>query len=250
MSRQNKRTDWNRIERLYRAGILSIAEIAREGNVPESNIRYHAKTKSWKRDLTSKVREASRIKMIENLATARALPGGKEANNEIIRQLVGGDDETIVEQAARTQVQVVREHQKTLGHGHSLTMRMLDELDTTTAYKGELQELITSTVAPIRQEALRRAVSLNSRATIMRDLATAARLWVTLERQAFSIADDKGGKDTNEQRKLDEMTAEQLREEIVNDANRIGLKLTREDLRPQTATGIVPKVTNGTGKVH
>lgn len=234
----NKRTDWTRVERLYRAGLLSIYEIARECHTAEANVRYHAKSKGWKRDLTDAMRSSARIKMVENLASFDSVDADK---------LKQSTDDDLIEQAARTQVQVVREHQKTLGQGHSLTLRMLDELDTTTAYKGELQELISTTVAPSRQEALRRAVSLGSRATIMRDLATAARLWVTLERQAFSIADDRD-RDNKEQRKLDEMTAEQLRAEIIDDAKKMGLDLDPKELSRRTV-GIAAK-TNGTSKVH
>jgi hypothetical protein len=83
---------------------------------------------------------------------------------------------------------------------------------------------------------------LPQRATVMRDLATAARLWVTLERQAFSIADDRE-KDNKDRAKLDEMTAEQLRAEIKEDAKKIGLDLTE-------LGGVANKAANGSGKVH
>ena len=233
------RVDWNRIERLYRAGMLAVTEIARECGIPEANIRYHAKRLGWKRDLTDEMRARTRTKMVENLA--KVFDDGKGA----LDQLNKVTDEELIEQASKTQVEVVRQHQATLGSGHSLTMRMLNELDATTTHRGELEELIKSTVAPMRQRALQTAVSLNARATIMRDLATAARLWVTLERQAFNIADDRE-KDNKEQRKLDEMTSEQLRTEILEDANKLGLKLTSQDF----VQGVVPKTTNGSGKVH
>lgn len=246
--KHNMRTDWNRIERLYRAGILSVLEIARECNVPEANIRYHAKKNNWKRDLTDQVRAATRTKMVENLANARAMrvdPDNKDISEALVKQFTGATDEQIIEQAARTQVEVVRQHQATLGSGHSLTMRMLNELDATTSHRGELEDMIKSTIAPRRQGAVMNAISLASRATVMRDLATAARLWITLERQAFNIADDRE-KDGKEQRKLDEMTAEQLRKEIQEDAKKLGLDLTSE-----FGNGVAPKVTtNGSGKVH
>lgn len=239
----NNAVDWNRVERMYRAGILSVTEIAKEVNTSEGNIRYHAKTKGWTRDLTDKVKIEARKKMIENLANARDLRDGvvsKEENAEVVKRLTGNDDESIIEQAARTQVEVVRQHQKTLGSGHSLTMRMLNELDATTTHRGELEDMIRSTVAPRRQGAIMNAISLGSRATIMRDLATAARLWITLERQAFSIADESKSKDSV---KLDEMTADQLRKEIAEDARKLGL-----DLSAEYGQGVVQ--TNGSGKVH
>jgi hypothetical protein len=236
MANVNKRIDWHRIERLYRVGLVSVNEIARECNVAESVIRYHAKKKGWKRDLTDEVRRTTRTKLVESLAKTNSL-------GEEIDRLNTATDEELIEQASKTQVQVVREHQKTLGSGHSLTMRMLNELDATTMHRGELEEMIKSSIAPQRQRALLNAVSLGQRATVMRDLATAARLWVTLERQAFNIADDRD-KDNKDQRKLDEMTAEELRQEIINDANKMGLKLDN------LATGIAPKTTNGSGKPH
>jgi hypothetical protein len=231
----NPRINWERAKRLYRAGLLSNYEIARECKTTEANIRYRAKKEGWKKDLTDEVRQTARTKMIENLASVQ------DAGN-IIDGINQVEDSNIIEQAARTQVEVVRQHQKTLGNGHSLTMRMLNELDVTTTHRGELEDMIKSTIAPRRQGAALAAISLPQRATVMRDLATAARLWVTLERQAFSIADDRE-KDNKDRQKLDEMTAEQLRAEIKEDAKKIGLDLTE-------LGGVANKATNGSGKVH
>lgn len=233
----SKRVDWNRIERLFRAGLLSIAEIGRECNVPEANIRYYSKKLGWKRDLTDEMRSRTRTKLVENLAKA-------SSGIEVLNDLKKATDEEIIEQAAKTQVEVVRQHQKTLGSGHSLTMRMLHELDATTTHRGELEDMIKSTIAPRRQGAILNAVSLGQRATVMRDLATAARMWIVLERQAFNIAEDRE-KDVKD-RKLDEMTAEQLRTEILQDAKKLGLELSSDDF----GKGVVNKTTNGSGKVH
>lgn len=217
MANINKKINWTNVEKQYKAGLMSISEIAREAGTVPGNIRYHAQKKGWERNLTQAVREKTRIKLIESLA--ENFGGGQNAVDELNRLT----DDAIVEQAARTQIQVLREHQKSIGHGHKLVMRMLDELDATTAYAGELQNLITSTISPQRQEAVRRAVSLGSRSTILRDLSTAARQWVHLERQAFNIPDerDKGIKEVDDVNK----TAEQLRKEIEEEAKELGLSL-------------------------
>ena len=221
-----KNVDWMKIERLYRAGLLPIAEISRECGTGEANIRRVAKAKGWKRDLTQEVRNLTRTKMVENLS--KVFKEGEE------RLRVMGDEQ-IVEEAARTQVEVVRQHQASLKQGHTLTLRMLDELDTSTSRRGELENLIASTVAPQRQEALKKALSLQSRATVMRDLANAAKTWISLERQAFNIIDDRD--DKSKDRKLEEMTTEELRSEILKDAKQIGLDLSEDDL----AQGIASK---------
>lgn len=221
MANINKKVNWKKIEDQYRAGLLSIEEIAREQGIVGGTIRYRAKKEGWTRDLTSQMRQRTRTLMVENLAKIADGKGMAEHVESV-------NDDRIIEQAARTQIEVVRGHQQTLGRGHHLTFRMLDELEATTAHAGELQNLITSSVAPIRQEALRRAVSLSSRAVILRDLASAARTWVQLERQAFNIADDRGKDEA--QNKIDDMTAEELRKDILDTAKKIGLEMTDEDL--------------------
>lgn len=205
--------NWLQIERQYRAGVLSIREIAREHAVPESTIRLRAKEEKWTRDLTKDVQQRTRAKLIESLAN----PDNTDA---ALKQLKENTDEEILEQAAKTQVTVVREHQRTLGTGHKLTLRMLDELDATTSLKGELADLIVAKNDIKNAKALLRAVSLGGRAAVMRDLAQAARTWVTLERQAFGIADDKR-RETDD--RLNEMTADELRAQILAEAKELGI---------------------------
>lgn len=241
MANVNHKIDWKRIERLYRAGLLSIWEIARECGTVEGNIRYRAKKEGWKRDLTDAMRSATRHKLVEELAKASETPGAATKLRE-------SSDEEIIELAARTQVEVVRQHQTTLGSGHSLTLRMLSELDATTTLKDELEELIKSTISPSRQRAVMAAVSLASRATTLRNLASSAREWITMERQAFNIAEDRGG--NKEQRKMDEMTADQLRQEIIDDAKKLGLDWEPEDIKSKAVGIVASKTTNGSGKMH
>jgi AcrR family transcriptional regulator len=213
----NRRVDWVKIEKLYRAGMLSLREIARECGTSGPNILYHAKKNGWTRDLTQEVRKRTRSKLVENLAQVYDA-------TDTVKQIKLASDDEIIEQAARTQVQVVREHQRTLGTGHGLVMRMLNELDATTTHRGEMEDMIKSDIAPRRQGALMNAVSLGNRATVLRDLAIAAKTWVTLERQAFNIADDRG-EATKEQIEMSKKTADELKQEIIKDANRLGLDL-------------------------
>lgn len=241
MANIKKSIPWDKVERLYRAGLLSNHEIARECNTVEGNIRAKAKKEGWKRDLTSEMRASTRNKLIEELAKISDSP-------DKLNQFKTTTDEEIIELAARTQVEVVRQHQSTLGSGHSLTMRMLSELDAATTNKGELEELIKSTIAPSRQRAIQAAISLSARATTLRNLASSAREWITMERQAFNIAEDRG--DNKEQRKLDEMTAEQLRAEIIDDAKKMGLDLSSEDIGSKAVGIVANKAATGNGKMH
>lgn len=238
MANVKKWIDWAKIERLYRAGLLSVHEIGRECGTAEGNIRHKAKKEGWKRDLTDAMRNATRTKMVEQLANV---------SDEQADRIKKSSDEELIELAAKTQVEVVRQHQTTLGAGHSLVMRMLSELEAATTQKGELEQLIKSTISPHRQAAALASVSLSARATTLRNLASSAREWITMERQAFNIAEDRG--DNKDQRKLDDMTAEQLRQEIIDDAKKMGIDLSPEELGSK-AVGVVAKSANGSGLKH
>ena len=79
-----------------------------------------------------------------------------------------------------------------ISNGRSLTMRLITELDVATSHLGEMErEIDAGPESPSRRNAMLKAVSLPSRAAVMRDLATACRAWVGLERQAFSIVEEK-----------------------------------------------------------
>jgi len=210
--------NWQIVERKYRQGVLSLREISEEWGISESTIRYRARINGWKRDLTQETRQAFRTKSIENLAK---LYDNVSEVSDTIKKIT---DEEMINEAARTQIEVIRQHQKTLGQGHQLTMRLLGELDVITTHIGELEAWINSQEAPRRRHAAKKAIGLFSRAVILRDLAASARLWINMERQAFNIVDDR--EKPEDQKKLDAMKAEELREEILKDAKKLGLDLT------------------------
>lgn len=56
--------DWDKVEREYRAGMLSSREIARRHGVTEGAIRKKVKAQGWARPLAEKVRTAVREKLV------------------------------------------------------------------------------------------------------------------------------------------------------------------------------------------
>jgi len=182
------KTDWEAIEREYRAGMLSVREIARQYGVTDTAIRKRAKAEGWERDLSQKVREAARAKLVR-------ADGSREGSQE--RR---ANDAQTVDFAAERQVEVVRQHRTAIGRGRDLTLRLLDELDASTTCVGELEAMIEEETRgdsnSTRRNSMMRAVSLGGRATVMRDLSTAAKNWIALERQAFNMdekPEDDGG---------------------------------------------------------
>lgn len=61
---EKRKTDWEAIERDFRAGMLSLRETGRRHGVTEGAIRKKAKAEGWARPLAEKVRKAVREKLV------------------------------------------------------------------------------------------------------------------------------------------------------------------------------------------
>lgn len=182
MSAEKKPTDWESIERQYRAGVLSIREIGKAHDVSDTAIRKKAKTADWQRDLSAKVAEKVRIDLVRSEV--------RTANPQTERE--------IVEEAAATVVHVVRSHRTRIKGGSALVELLTGQLLDAASNRDELEESIEAEckgdIDSRRRNAMLRAVSLASHSAIAVNLANATKTWVCLERQAFGL-DDKGGSD-------------------------------------------------------
>ncbi|MDP4557988.1 hypothetical protein Q9247_09860 [Halomonas meridiana] len=103
-----KRNDWELIEREYRTGRFSLAQLEARHGVNRSNISRRARKYGWEKDLTDRVRERTQQKI------ARAsLPPEAQATL----------DDEVVEQAANENAAVVKGHRKTLERWRGITER-------------------------------------------------------------------------------------------------------------------------------
>lgn len=220
--------NWTKIEKLYRAGILPVTKIAAQSNVSDVAIHKRAKKYGWIRDLAAGVRARTAQKLTQIMA------GSARNSSSPARE---ADDEETIEQAALTQIAVIREHSSSIHHGRELTNRLMRELDVTTTKNDELLDMIEQVDDEQQRFALQRAVSLPARATVMRDLAQAAKVWIGLERQAFRISDDR----TKEMPSIVEnMTEEELRASILEDLRILDIEVPKA-LAPPKAQGVMPK---------
>lgn len=185
-----KRTiDWESIERDYRAGILSVREIAASQGITHGAINKRAKRDSWDRDLNARIqakadalvskREVSALVSSEDLATERQIV---EANAEAIAR---------VRMAHRTDISKAR----------ALSIQLLAELEFQTGHQDlfdQLQQLLqpeaeedASNAAKDRayklREAFNKAMSLGGRTKIMKDLADTLKTLIALEREAYGL---------------------------------------------------------------
>jgi predicted DNA-binding protein YlxM (UPF0122 family) len=175
-------TDWEAIEREYRANQLSVSEIGRQFSVSHTAINKRAKAHQWARDLQARVQQAARAKLVSDAVS----PEVSEANAL----------ETVEAAAARV-VDVVRSHRKDISTGRRIIGSLFDELIEATEQRQAIDEAIEIETAGDtngqRKAMMKRAVALPSRAATMQSLAGALKHIVVLERQAFNI--DAGDSD-------------------------------------------------------
>ena len=154
--------DWESVERAYRAGTLTVAEIARQAGISASGIRFRADKEGWTRDLSRQVAIAARAALIRS-------PEGQLAQGQ-----------QAVEQAASAMVEVVRRHQRHMGN------------------LAKFAETMTGHMLLIAQGKKPAVDVLGPRETIadaLQKIAVATARYVPLERRAWSIDDAGTGED-------------------------------------------------------
>jgi len=178
-------TDWEAIEKEYRAGQLSEAQIARQYNISRAAIQKKAKKNGWNRDLSEKVRTEVAARLVaEGLQEARG--------------------SATIEMAAARGVALVREHRQDIGTNRKAVTKLIDELHSVIEHRGEIEEDIEAETADDkggkRRARMLAAVALPSRAQTASTLAQALRTLIPLERQAFSLDKPDDGPDDAAQR--------------------------------------------------
>lgn len=172
------RKDWEAIEREYRTGRYSNRELAREFEVAESTLRNRAKNENWTKDLTSQVKTRVREKLLRKDCAASPPK----------------TDTEIIEEAAATQVEVVRSHHKRIGQGTQVVDMLMGQLFLAAGSREELEEAVEQETAEDsniqRRNAMLKAISLPQQASTALNLTTALKTLIGLDRQAFGL-DDK-----------------------------------------------------------
>lgn len=193
MADKRKQIDWEAIEREYRAGQLSIREIARQHDVSDGAIRKRAKNKGWSQDLSEKVREKVRTDLVR---TEVRTPNAS--------------DKEVIEAAAARGVEVVRDHRRDINSGRNLVNLLMGQLEEAATSRDEIEDAIIDETSEDgngkRRAQMLRAVSLPGHAGTLRDLSTAMKNLIALERQAFNL-DEKQGPVSDLNSVLDEVAS-------------------------------------------
>jgi hypothetical protein len=187
-----KEVDWELIERDYRAGLLSVREIAASQGITHAAINKRAKRDGWERDLKAKIQ-----------AKADALVSKREVSKEVSKERVE-TDRVIVEANAVRIADVRMAHRTDIARNRALAIEMLRELESQTWNQDQFEELAELVIGPPiygddpadkaaerrRQkllDAFDRTMSLPGRVDSMKKLAETLRVLVSMEREAYGI---------------------------------------------------------------
>lgn len=147
--------DWEAIWVDYRAGVLSVREVAKKHGVDCGYLHRKAKKSKIKRDLTARVKQAALTKLV----------------NETVNTSNNSDDE-IVEAESDKVVEIVKLHRKDIASGQKAVRKLLEKLS-------DIDEIED-------------AKTLQTYSSVAVNLANATKSLIGLSRQAFSLDDSAG----------------------------------------------------------
>lgn len=198
-----KQPDWEAIERAYRAGLLSIREIASAQGITHGAINKRAKRDGWERDLKAKIK-----------AKADALVSKRVVSTEVSTKTPDTERE-IIELNAEVIANIRMAHRGDISRSRRLTNKLLDELEGLTDNRhlfeelGELMREPDDNGFDKRNDLYSKVISLPARTKTMKELAETLKTLVALERQAYDLDVKQGGSEEDTLSKLmDELSKE------------------------------------------
>lgn len=179
--------DWEAIESAYRAGVMSLREIASHNGISEGAIRKRAKRDEWSRDLNAKVKE--RADDLVRKAEVR-----KQVRSETVLS-----ERVLIEATAEVIATVRMEHRGDIRRARTLANALFDELEAECADVESLRKLGALMLDPDENgrdrlnELYHAIISMPERVKSMKALSETLKNLIGLERQAYSM--DEGEKD-------------------------------------------------------
>jgi hypothetical protein len=180
--------DWERIDQLFRAGVLSLREIA--AACPGSNhvaIARRAKKEGWVQDLTAKIKAKA-----NDLVTRQAVTADVTAERAVT-------DRALIEINAQVIANVRMAHRGDISRSRSVANKLLDELEGLTDNRdlfeqlGELLRSEDDKGQDKRNDLYMRVIDLPARTKTMKDLADTLKNLIALERQAYDLGNKPEG---------------------------------------------------------
>ncbi|WP_432468264.1 hypothetical protein, partial [Enterobacter roggenkampii] len=169
------------IESAYRAGVLSVRELAGKYGISHQAISKRAKKDGWERDLKAKVQ-----------AKADALVAKREVARQVATESTISERQ-LIEATAEVIATVRMEHRGDIRRARELTNTLFDELagecgDVAALEQlGELMRREDDKGMDKLNDLYHKIISLPSRVKSMKDLSDSLKTLIGLEREAYSI---------------------------------------------------------------
>lgn len=190
---ERKKVDWEAFERDFRLGSMSMRALCDKHGADSGNASRKAKREGWVQDASQEVRERTRAALITQPKV--------EDSSAVFKD--SAPTRADVDIAVQTNLAVITRHRRDIGQGQNIVaLLMADLVETATNRAALLEDIDTETKADEnnqRRYKMLKAISLPSNAAVMRDLSTAMKNLVGLERQAFSL-DEMSSEETYEDR--------------------------------------------------
>ncbi|ENR1382654.1 hypothetical protein ACETT8_004056 [Yersinia enterocolitica] len=178
--------DWEAIESAYRAGLMSIREIASQHGITHGAINKRAKRDGWERDLKAKIK-AKADALVSKREVSTQVSTGKALSERIL-----------IEANAEVIANVRMEHRGDIRRARKITNALFDELGAECADIEALRKLGELMLQPDENgrdrlnEVYQSIIALPERVKAVKALSDAMKNLIGLERQAYDIGEDKG----------------------------------------------------------
>jgi hypothetical protein len=174
--------DWEAIESAYRAGLMSIREIASQHGITHGAINKRAKRDGWERDLKAKIK-----------AKADALVSKREVSKQVSTE-TATNERILIEANAEVIANVRMEHRGDIRRARNIASSLFGELEAQCADVDALRKLGDLMFDPDEKtgrdrlnEIYQKATSLPGRVKSMKDLSDTLKTLIGLDRQAYDI---------------------------------------------------------------
>lgn len=178
-----KRPDWEAIESAYRAGVMSLREIASQHDITHGAINKRAKKEGWERNLKEKINQK-----------AEALVSKREVSTKVSTEKTISE-RILIEANAEVIANVRMEHRGDIRRARELTNNLFDELSAECADVPALRKLGELMFNPDDNgrdklnEIYHSIISLPERVKSAKALSETLKNLVGLERQAYGLDD-------------------------------------------------------------
>jgi len=182
--------DWEAIESAYRAGLMSIREIASQHGITHGAVNKRAKRDGWERDLKAKIK-----------AKADALVSKREVSRQVSTE-TATNERILIEANAEVIANVRMEHRGDIRRARNIASSLFGELEAECAdvpalhQLGELMHEPDDNGYDKLSEIYHKVISMPGRVKSMKDLSDTLKTLIGLERQAYDIDGPTGDEST------------------------------------------------------